>query len=289
MAVGIGVWLKTKDKKLKGNTIGAWFSAMFGVTEPVMYGVVLPNPKFFVIANIFSGLAGAWIGFSKLNVYQMSGIGGIFAIPGYFSNHYSITYALANAGIAIAISVIPTAAITYFMYKDKTVDSKVGQANSQLSQEANGSGLDLVAPLKGKVMALSQVPDEAFSLGILGKGIAIDPSEGTLVAPCDGQITTLFPTLHAIGIKADNGAEILIHVGMDTVQLNGEGFHNYVKQGDTVTKGQPLLEIDLEFIKSKGFSTVTPIVITNSKDFAAIKETEANEVLANDALLMVGT
>ena len=128
----------------------------------------------------------------------------------------------------------------------------------------------LTAPMKGEVIALSDVHDEAFSSGVLGPGLAIVPSEGKLYAPCDGQISTFFPTGHAIGITTAKGAEVLIHVGMDTVQMNGEGFTPKKQQGEAVRRGELLLEFDINKIKEAGYETTTPIVITNSDNYSMV-------------------
>lgn len=145
----------------------------------------------------------------------------------------------------------------------------------------------LVSPLKGEVKALSELKEEAFAKGALGKGIAIEPTEGKVVAPVDGVITTLFPTGHAIGITSVNGTEILIHVGMDTVQLEGKHFTPKVAQGDIVKAGQLLLEFDINAIKDKGFSLITPIVITNSDSYLDIIETEKKDINYEENLLAV--
>ncbi len=128
----------------------------------------------------------------------------------------------------------------------------------------------LYAPVPGEIIPLSQVEDEVFSSGMMGNGAAIVPSKGEVYAPCNGTITTFFPTGHAIGIAAEDGAEVLIHVGMDTVSLNGEGFTPKAKEGDKVKKGQLLLKFDIDFIKSKGLPVVTPMIVTNTDDYASV-------------------
>lgn len=143
----------------------------------------------------------------------------------------------------------------------------------------------VTSPLKGDVKELSEVEDEAFASGVLGKGVAILPVEGKLVSPVDGEITTFFPTGHAIGINGDFGAEILIHIGMDTVKLNGEYFTMKAKQGDRVKKGQLLLEFDIDEITAAGFSTLTPIVITNSDDYADVVAKTGKEIDYNEDLI----
>jgi PTS system beta-glucosides-specific IIC component len=136
----------------------------------------------------------------------------------------------------------------------------------------------VAAPITGKIIALSDVKDEAFSSGALGQGLAIEPSEGKVYSPVDGEISTFFPTGHAVGITSSNGVEILIHVGMDTVALDGKGFTPKKAQGDKVKKGELLLEFDMNVIKEAGYSTVTPVIITNSDDYADVVPAAPSDV-----------
>ena len=149
-------------------------------------------------------------------------------------------------------------------------------------EEADAS---IYAPIAGKVIKLSDLQDEAFASGAMGEGIAIEPSEGKVYAPCDGEISALFPTGHALGITAKTGAEILIHIGMDTVTLNGQGFLAKAKSGEKVKKGQLLLEFDMEYIQSQNLPLTTPVVITNSADMAELK-TASVESVSNADIIM---
>ncbi len=146
---------------------------------------------------------------------------------------------------------------------------------------------DLFSPINGKMIPLAEVPDELFSQGMMGQGIAIDPAEGKVYSPCDGVIGTIFKTNHAVAIAADNGAEVLVHVGIDTVKMNGEGFKGHVKNGDRVQKGQLLLEFDLDLIKSKAKSHLTPVVITNSADLKEISISKMHTVNLNSAIINI--
>ena len=145
----------------------------------------------------------------------------------------------------------------------------------------------IASPLKGKTMKLSQLQDEAFASGALGQGLAILPEEGAVYAPADGTISDFFPTGHAIGLTTTAGVELLIHVGMDTVQLEGKGFTPLAKAGDVVKKGEKLLEFDLEMIKEAGFSLATPVLVANYGDYQNILSSDAKEVQPGDVLLMV--
>lgn len=143
----------------------------------------------------------------------------------------------------------------------------------------------LKSPLQGEVVALADVPDEVFSSGVLGKGLAVNPAVGKVVAPADAEITTLFPTGHAIGMKTSNGAEILIHIGMDTVKMNGDGFKTHVQQGDKVKQGQLLIEFDINKIKKAGYLVITPVVVTNFAEYKDIVPTEDKGIKHGDNLI----
>lgn len=147
----------------------------------------------------------------------------------------------------------------------------------------------ITSPLSGKAVKLENVPDPTFAQGILGLGAAIEPTEGKVVAPADGKVETLFDTLHAVGLTLDNGKELLIHIGINTVALNGEGFMPHVSEGDRVTKGQTLITFDIDFIKSKGYQTVTPVLVGNSDDFSALEQlaAEGAQVSIGDELIKV--
>lgn len=149
-------------------------------------------------------------------------------------------------------------------------------------EEADAS---IYAPVAGKVIRLSDIQDEAFSSGAMGAGIAIEPLEGKVYAPCDGEISAFFPTGHAVGITAKTGAEILIHIGMDTVSLDGKGFTAKAKSGEKIKKGQLLLEFDMEYIKSQNLPLTTPVVVTNSDDMAELKTTDV-EMVSNADVIM---
>lgn len=188
----------------------------------------------------------------------MAGMG-IFEMPAMFPQN-GTGAAMIQCVIASAFAIIPTFIAAYVFYKDDQEDS-VGKG---------GVSEEIAQPIKGGKIPLSQVKDDAFSQGVLGKGIAIIPSEGKVYAPFDGTVVTLFPTKHAIGIVSDGGCEILIHIGMNTVQLNGKYFKSYIHQGDRVTKGQLLVEFDIEHILQEGYNLETPVIVTNTKDYSDI-------------------
>ena len=274
------IWLKTKNTKLKQIAFPAWISGIFGVTEPAIYGVTLPNGKQFLLTCIGSAIAGALASILGVSTYTMAGMG-LFQIPGQINP--------ANPGgsliVALIVTVIATVigfVIAFLTYKDAETKEIETKSNTvKVEKEV------LASPVKGKVMPLNKVEDAAFSEGALGKGIAVEPTEGKVVAPCDGTIMTLFPTKHAIGIVSDNGCEILIHIGMDTVQLEGKYFDAHVKQGDKVKKGDVLVTFDMDAIKNEGYSLVTPVIITNTADYLDVVEVANGNVSMGDDLLTV--
>ncbi len=283
--VVMGIMAKTKDKKLKSLCIPSVVSGFFGVTEPAIYGITLPRKKPFIISCIVGAITGGIVGFFKSTSYNMGGLG-IFALPNYI-NPDGIDkgfYGMALAMIAgLVLGFIAMAAT----YKDEANDTQeeskkdTTQTTDLISKEV------IMSPIKGDVMPLEMVKDEVFSKGLLGKGVAIEPSEGKVVAPVDGVITTLFPTYHAIGITSDKGAEILIHIGMDTVQLGGKCFTPKIAQGDRIKAGQLLLEFDIKGIKEAGFPVTTPIIITNSDHYLDVIETEKKVVECKEELINV--
>ena len=257
-AVVLAIFLKTKQKKLKSICFPAIISGVFGVTEPAIYGITLQRLPMFVISCIGGSLSGAYAAFAGLKYQQMAGMG-IFEMPAMFPQN-GTGAAMFQCVIASAFAIIPTFIAAYVFYRD---DYKEDNVTESLSEEVN-------QPIEGKIIPLNQVEDDAFSQEVLGKGIAIIPSEGKVYAPFDGTVITLFPTKHAIGIVSDNGCEVLIHIGMNTVQLNGKYFTSHVQQGDKVKKGQLLVEFDIDHILQEGYNLETPVIITNTKDYSNI-------------------
>jgi sugar PTS system EIIA component len=153
-------------------------------------------------------------------------------------------------------------------------------------KEETPASINVHSPLSGKMLSLDEVPDPVFSQKMMGDGIAIDPAEGKVVSPVDGEIVQVFPTKHAVGIKAKNGAELLIHIGLETVSLNGEGFEAHVSEGKKVKAGDPLVTFDMDLVKEKAKSTITPVILTNGDDFTEIEKEEAGVVTAGQSQVM---
>lgn len=287
-AVVLAIFIKTKDKKLKEMAIPNFISGIFGVTEPAIYGMLLPLKKPFIISCIASGIGGAFYGFFNLRKFITGGMG-IFELPAMIEPNGGMGN-LIVALSGMAISMIVAFVLTMVLYKDKEEVKEVENKVKEETKEVKSTKLEkeiVVSPIKGEVLNLSDIEDAAFSSGVLGQGVAIIPSDGKVVAPVNGVVTTLFPSLHAIGILSDEGVEVLIHIGLNTVQLEGRGFEACIKQGDRITKGQTILKFDIDVIKEAGYSVVTPIVVTNSSQFLDVVQTESKNIELEDNLITV--
>lgn len=274
-AVVLAIWLKTKDKKLKSIALPAWISGIFGITEPAIYGVTLPRIKMFVISCIGGAAGGAVLGLLKVKCLTMAGMG-VFALPGFIdpNNPGNFIGVLIAIGVALAVGFI----LAFIIFKDdETVSNDKVSGNTEL----------VLSPISGKTVALEDIEDKAFANKAMGDGIAIEPTDNQVFAPFDGTVTLVFPTKHVIGLTSDKGIEMLIHVGMDTVQLEGEGFDVKVSQGDKVSAGDLLLTFDQELIAQNGFSTITPIVITNYKDLKNITKFDNQNLAVSDDLMII--
>lgn len=278
----IGIMIKTKDKKLKTLCPPAIISGIAGVTEPAIYGITLPKKMPFIRTCIVSGIAGTLLAAMGVISYVSAGLG-IFGYTAYINPETGSIRGMVIAIIISIASLIAGAVAEIIFYKDAPEKSE-GMKTKPVSAKTGG---DVAAPVTGTVRTLKEIEDEAFSSGALGQGIAIEPAEGKIYAPVDGEITTFFPTGHAIGMISENGVEILIHVGMDTVKLNGKGFTPKVKQGVHVKKGDLLLEFDIDFIRKEGYSTVTPIIITNTDDYSDVVPASEKSVNRGDSIISV--
>lgn len=257
------MWLKTKDKTLKQIALPAWISGFFGVTEPAIYGILLPRMKHFVLSCLCGAVAGAATAALGLKYHTMAGMG-LFEIPALLDPTQP-GKSMVHALIAAAISLIVGFAVTFITFKDEAPsETKEGELSDKCRKEV------IACPLSGTVMALDQVKDAAFANGTLGQGMAVSPTEGKVTAPFDGTVMMLFPTRHAVGLMSDNGCEVIIHIGMDTVQLNGKYFEAHVNEGDKVKKGDLLITFDKDAIEREGYSLDTPVLVTNTKDYMEV-------------------
>ena len=290
-AATVAVGVKTKNPKLKTLAFPAALSAFLGITEPAIFGVNLRFRKPFFLSLI----AGA-IGGGLASILGLAGTGnGITIIPGtmlYIGNGQLLQYLLM-----VAVSFVLGFALTYmFGYEDEVeeVSGAISEAETdRLTEEAvTGTVVSpsegvIQTPIVGDVVALSNVNDPVFSSGAMGQGIAVKPSEDVVYAPADAEVTIVFPTGHAYGLRTANGAEILIHVGIDTVSMNGEGFNHKVAQGDKVKAGDVLGTFDSAKIAAAGLDNTTMVIVTNTADFASVNPVASGSVAKGDAIIEV--
>ena len=253
-----GVAIRAKDEKVKATALSAGISALFGITEPALYGLTIQNKR--ALLAVMSGCAtgGLFIGLSAIRAFAAVGPG-IASMSMFVDESNSKNMLMAIIGFAISFGVAFVAGI--LLWKE----NETGKVDTK-GEITTGEGA-VCSPMTGEVIALSEVRDEVFSAGILGEGFAVIPEEGAVYAPVNGTIANVFDTKHAITINGSNGEEILIHVGMDTVKLEGKFFHPVVKDGDAVKAGDLLMKFDLKEIKEAGFDVTTPVVITNHAEY----------------------
>ncbi|RHW51201.1 PTS beta-glucoside transporter subunit EIIBCA [Bombilactobacillus bombi] len=300
--VVIAMFLQTKNEKTKGLTIPAIISGIFGVTEPAIYGLTLPRKKPFILSCIGGAVGGGIVGLFKSKIWMMGGMG-IFNIPAFIGKN-GLDMPFYGMLIAIVVSLI-LGFLLQIIFGKKSVDEPLDaeavetagatstQADSMSHNNATvvepeinyNQSTKLASPLTGTIVPLADIKDEVFSSGAMGQGVAIEPSVGEVVAPADATVQMVFPTGHAVGLTTDDGAEILIHIGMDTVQLDGKGFETLVKKGDHVTAGQLLVKFDIDTIKDAKLEVTTPIIITNTKNYHEVKTVATGKINQKDELL----
>ena len=289
-AVVLAIFFRTRDRQLKEMALPNFISGIFGVTEPAIYGILLPLKKPFLISCIAGGIGGGYYGAFNFRKFMMGGMG-IFEFPAMIEPDGSMGN-LMVAVTGVLLTMVIAFVATLLLYREpetetgqKDAEPEKAQKNPKESGMLKKSGI--ASPIKGKVLKLTDIKDEAFASGVLGKGAAVLPEEGKVYAPADGEITALFPTLHAVGIKTDEGPELLIHIGLDTVQLNGEGFEAHVQNGERIRKGQLLISFDKELLEGKGYCLETPVLVTNSDEYLDVVETAEGSVVPGEALLQV--
>ena len=277
----LAVAFKTKKLTTKQLAISTGISAVAGITEPALYGINLRYKKPLIAAMIGGGAAGLFLGIMGVGRYAQVAPG-LFALPSFFGGDSpkNFIYAVISCGISFVVGFI----VSFILGIDEEV-----QQEQDKSIDLSYADDSLNAPMTGKIVELTEVPDQVFSSGALGKGIAIQPTDGKVYAPVDGKISATFPSNHAIGLVSEHGAEILIHVGLDTVTLNGEGFKTYVATNQIVKKGDLLLEVDLAVIKAHQLNDITMMVVTNSQEFKAVKVVNQGEITSNQPILEIET
>lgn len=279
------VAFKAKDQNMKSIAASSAITGVMGITEPALYGVNLPLKTPLYSAMIGGGCAGLYAGITGIRAFASSSPG-LAALPVFIGGEGMSNF--INAIISVAIAIVVTAVAALVLVKIEVPESKENEIkeakkdNIQLNKK-----VIIQSPMIGTVLPLSQVSDEAFASEAMGKGIAIIPEEGKVFSPVDGTIAMVFGTKHAIGLVSESGVEVLIHVGIDTVKLNGQHFNAYVESGQVVKKGDLLLEFDMDAIKEAGFSLETPVIITNTQQYLDIIETEESLIQVNKELLTI--
>ena len=281
----LAVGVKTKNPKIKALAFPAALSAGLGITEPAIFGINLRYGKPFIM-GLIAGAAGGWLA----NILGLAGTSfGITIIPG------TLLYINGQLLKYVFMVLVTTAlgfGLTYaFGYKEETevVEETVSEETTVVNEEVPATLQDetIQTPIVGDVVALSNVNDPVFSSGAMGQGIAVKPSQDVVYAPADAEVTIVFPTGHAYGLRTANGAEILIHVGIDTVSMNGEGFNHKVAQGDKVKAGEVLGTFDSAKIAAAGLDNTTMVIVTNTADFASVNPVASGSVAKGDAIIEV--
>lgn len=295
VGAAFALWLfLRKDDKQSGliqNIKGALPVGLLGVGEPLIYAVTLPLGRPFITACLGGGIGGAVIG-------MLGHVGSIAVGPSGWAlipliAHNKTLYYI----IGLVAGYIGGFILTYFFGIPKelkreaqTVTSPTTTASTVTNETptvAHTEAFEIKAPAEGQLITLDNVPDEVFSTGMMGQGIAIQPSNGEIFSPIDGTVQTIFPTKHAIGLVGEQGAEVLIHMGLDTVNLEGKGYDILVTEGQTVSAGEPLVNMDLQAIQSAGYQTITPVILTNSADFEAVTTQAEQTVEVGDVIIQV--
>lgn len=275
-AAALAMALKTRDQKLKALALPSSLSAFLGITEPVIFGVNLRYIKCFAAGCVGGAVGGLVAGITGVGA-SAYGITGLF---GYLiTTDHTLSYTMV-IGAAMATAFI----LSWILFREEggAVPS-VSEKEPQPEPEKN----TVYSPLKGQAILLSQVKDETFAGEVLGKGAAIIPEEGKVYAPFDGKVDTVFETKHAVGLTSSDGVEVLIHVGLNTVELGGKFYEAHVKEGDTVKAGQLLISFSIEDIRKAGYDITTPVIVTNSDDLESVEQEKIGAVEKSDKLLMV--
>lgn len=281
------VALRTKDKKVKQTAASGSITAYMGITEPALYGVNLPKKYPLIASMIGGGLGGLYAGITHTHRFA-TGSSGLPAVLLYIGDN-TMTFFI-NIIIAIVISIVATAIITYILslrFEKTEKTGEIEETAAEIPSAGQGGTTICKVPVKGNIKPIDQADDAAFAAKAMGDGLAIDPEDTTVTAPFDGTIAALFPTKHAIGLVSENGAEVLIHIGIDTVDLNGQYFMAFVKQGDKVKAGQKLVEFDQKKIKEAGYSTQTMFVVSNTPDCKEIKPLKTGAGQAGEDMLEI--
>lgn len=253
--VCFGVAVRTKDEKTRATAISAGISALFGITEPSLYGLTLQHKRALIPVMVSSGITGAIIGMMGIKAFALVGPG-VASMTMYVDKSNSMNF--MYAWIALAIALILSFILALIIWKDDVPEAAI--------KDETNVKVELEAPVNGEVIPLSEVNDSVFSSGVLGEGIAVKPKDGVLFAPAKAEVIMTYETGHAVGLRTENGAEVLIHIGLDTVKLKGKYFDVKIKEGQEVDPGETLIEFDLDKIVEAGFDPTVIMVVTKKAD-----------------------
>ncbi|WP_028389982.1 beta-glucoside-specific PTS transporter subunit IIABC [Bacillus cihuensis] len=284
MGVAFGVFLRARDKHLKSLTLGAILSGVLaGVTEPIIYGVIMRYRRLIPMMVIAGVVGGAIIAMFDVRLFTFA-FNSVLTIPAYTP---PVKYTI-GVGVAFLVGTI----LSYlFGFEKKKAKEETSLEQTEQAVQAAAAATDkkitIDSPIEGTLLPLSDVPDPVFSSGAMGKGVGIEPTIGRVVAPFDGTVTMIFPTSHAIGLTSEDGVEVLIHIGLDTVQLEGKHFTAHVKDGQAVKKGDVLVEFDIAAIKDAGYKLTTPVIVTNTANYLDVIADEPQEIVGGQPVLTV--
>lgn len=275
------VAIVTKDKKIRQTAVPGAITGYMGITEPLLYGVNLPKRYPLIASMIGGGLGGLYAGVTHTHRFA-TGSSGLPAVLLYIGDNTMAFF--YNIIISIIISVISTAIITFFL-------AKIFEKNRAELEEIEDvpSGEIIAAPVSGEVLPIEKAADEVFASRVLGNGVVILPTETSVYSPFDGQVVTMFPTKHAVSLLSDKGCELLIHVGINTVDLNGQYFESFVKQGNRVTKGQQLLSFNKSKIEEAGYDSQIMVVVTNATDYKEVSRKDATYLPSGEVIMELNT
>ena len=286
-AASLSVAIKTKKKELKQTAFTTGVTAVLGITEPALFGVTLNYKKVLACVMLGGGIGGFYAGIMGVKCFSFCSPG-LLSLVAYIGpdGWLNLIHSCISMIIAFAVTF---AAVWLWGYKEEDTDDS-GTENVQEGKKASAEenvlpSEGIASPVNGKAVPLSEVPDPTFAEEMLGKGAAVEPSEGRFYAPVSGTISTVFPTKHAIGITGDKGEEILIHVGLDTVQLDGKYFETAVSEGQHVEAGTLLLTCELEKVREAGYKIITPVIVTNPEDYPAVSLARSGEIKAGERLI----
>lgn len=283
----LGVMLKTRNQKLKSLSIPAFISGIFGVTEPAIYGVTLPLKRPFIMSCIAAAVGGGILGIAGTKTFMIGGLG-IFGFPSMINPETGVDSSFLMSIVAVVVAFALGFLLVYLFGFKEQVQAESTLAPENKPQSVTSGQHEIASPMTGEVVQLKDIQDVTFAGEHMGKGIAIRPTQGKVVSPVNGVVKTVYRTKHAIGLVSDDGVELLIHIGQDTVKLKGEHFTVHVQDGQRISIGDLLVEFDMDAIQAAGYELVTPIVIANTGQFAdVVGSGSGGSIHSGDKLLTV--